>query len=388
MHVPIQLHEKKTFRNEPRTPGPWWVRTKGFMCNSCTRPLMSHTFARKLNLTLAPLDETLKGAIIELGDRPSHGWNQLSTQPHQAQYQGIGQAAVEVDFSMNPTSPRRAIITFIIFEDSILPRGSSVDHVINGAFARQSPGWVDDALMNDEISQSYRRGLSGTSHCELPRTTHQSSHSALEPTSQRRLPSRYLAMTATHQLKYLGPMVFRGVEDTSAERWHTTFSTIFGAFAWRVRPEGFSSCPTNIPPTRESVNSKKNNPPTRESVTTRRVFLAPPTVPVQDLIQERIVVSFPPGQFVTRRGCSAPTEVLACISGQHNYNFISQDWICEHGVADWFQVDCPPAPAKYLEDIRFPDEEPLFGKKMYLDGAVTLLVSIPGCPARRVKFCV
>ena len=306
MHVPAQQHGENTFRNKPRTPGPWWVRTKGFICNSCTTPLMSHTFARKLNLTLAPLDGTLKGPIIELGDRPSHGWNQLSTQPHRAKYQGIGQAAVEVDFSMDPRSPRRATITFIIFEDSILPRGSSVDYVINGAFARQSPGWVDDALMNDEISQSYRRGLSGPSHCELPRTTSPSSHSAREPTSQRRLPSRDLAMTATHQLKDLGQMVFHGVEDKNEEKWHTTFSAIFGAFAWRVRPEGLASCPTNM-----GKNGKRDTPPTRESVTTRRVFLAPPDDPVLELVQERIMVAFPPGQFVTRRGCSAPTEVLA-----------------------------------------------------------------------------
>ena len=97
-------------------------------------------------------------------------------------------------------------------------------------------------------------------------------------------------------------------------------------------------------------------------------------------------MSFTPGQFVTRRGCSAPTEVIAGAFGRFDYNFVSMDWFCEHGVAAWFSVDCPPAPAKYLEDIRFPDEEPFFGKKLELDGAVTLTVSIAGYAPRPVSF--
>ena len=31
MHVPILLHGENTSRSEPRTPGPWWVRTEGFI---------------------------------------------------------------------------------------------------------------------------------------------------------------------------------------------------------------------------------------------------------------------------------------------------------------------------------------------------------------------
>ena len=99
------------------------------------------------------------------------------------------------------------------------------------------------------------------------------------------------------------------------------------------------------------------------------------------------MVTILPGQFVTLPGCPPPEEVVACVSGRNDYNFISQKWICNCGVLE-LGLDCPPAPAKYLEDARFPDEDALFGKKMHLDGAVTLLVSIPGCPAKRVKFCI
>ena len=244
-------------------------------------------------------------------------------------------------------------------------------------------------MLTDDISQSYRQGLSSSSRCEVPRAANASAHSALEPQNQRRLPAHDLALTATHQLTYLGPMVFRGVEDTNAEKWNTTFSTVFGAFAWRVMPQGISSSPTTLT-ARQRLDdwyATRGAPPTRESVTTQHVFLDSASTPVQDLSQERIVVSFLPGQFVTLPGCPPPEEVVACLSGRDDYSFISQEWICNCGVLE-LRVDCPPAPANYLEDARFPDEDALFGKKMHPDGAETLLVTIPGRPAKRVKFCI
>jgi len=410
MPVPVVLLGENTFLNTPRTPSPWWVRTKGFVDDNATTPLMSHSFARKLNLILEPLEDTMKGPIIKLGTRPGFGWNQLSNQPHRAQYHGIGKAAVKVDFSTDPTSLRCAVVTFVIFEDNILPRGSSVGFVLSGAFTRQSPAWVKDALMNDEISQSFCKRLSAPSHCELPRTCNRPTSSAAEVPERRRIPARDLAMPTKHVLGGGSATPPESGHTRSAEQptaspdalrdrmrdedcWLTGFATAFGNFEWRVCPQGLASSPAvaqrlfnNVPQSLPRVNER--NLPTRDSVKTRRVFRENITDPTSEIVGDRIAVSFTPGQFVTRRGRVAPTEVLACISGKFDYNLISMDWICEHGVAAWFSEHCPPAPAKYLEDIRFPNEEPFFGEKLELNGAVTLMVSIAGYAPRGVTFFV
>ena len=414
--VPVLEHGGNTFRDEPRTPGPWWVRAKGFICNSCCRPLMSQSFARKLNLALTPLDGTLTGAIIELADRPSNGSNQLSTQPHRAQYHAIGQAAIKVDFSTDTTSPRRAMVTFIVFGDLILPRGSLVDFVVNGAFARDFPSWVEEALLHDDVSPAYRHGLSSPSRCEVPRAANASAHTSLEPPAQRRLPARELALQTTDQLEHFNPEVPIKGEDTSSSRdrdeltgstlvrasplptWQTTFSPIFGAFAWRTTPQGLSANPTVTEPAvleRWGSTAKEiltnwystRGVPPRESVTTRRVFLDSAAGPSDALPHERVVVTILPGQFETLPGCPPPEKVVACVSGRNEHNFISQEWLCNCGVLQ-LGVDCPPAPAHYLEGSRFPDEDALFGKKMHLDGAVSLPVLIYGCTPKRVKFCL
>ena len=241
--------------------------------------------------------------------------------------------------------------------------------------------------MNDEILQSYREGMSAPSYCKLPRTCNQPTSAAGGATERRRIPARDLTLPTIHfqrdgkttppESEHIRcaeqpspapepPRVRRKNDDY----WRITFDTTFGLLEWRIGPQGLISSPE------------------RHYVHTRCVFREQTDDYSSETVGDRITVSFTPGQFVTRCGCIAPTEVVAGASGRFDYNFVSMDWICEHGVAAWFSVDCPPAPAKYLENIRFPDDEPFFGKKLELDGAVTLTVSIEGYAPRRVTFFV
>jgi len=193
MYELVVVHGQDAFTNIPKPPEPWWVRTKGFLDDTATRPFISRSFARKPNLNFEALDTNVAGPIIELGTRPSYGWNQLSNRRHRAQHYGIGQVSIAVDFSTDPNQPHRGVVPFVVFEDSTLPRGSSVDFVQHSAFTRQSPAWVEAAVLNDQIAQGYRQGLSAPSYCDLPRTCNRPAAAAPGPQA-RVIPARDLAM--------------------------------------------------------------------------------------------------------------------------------------------------------------------------------------------------
>ena len=115
------------------------VRTFGFIDMETSQHFMARSFAEKTHLDLSSLDTSASGKIVELRPRPGY-FHQLSFQWHRTRYHGLGRIPVTLDLCRTGQEPRLVAINFVVLEDGTLQRGSSVDFVIGGTFARQLPG--------------------------------------------------------------------------------------------------------------------------------------------------------------------------------------------------------------------------------------------------------
>ena len=119
--------------------GLWSVATSGFIDIAANADHMSASFARTFNLNFNDLNVTSTGALNDLQPRPG-GPGEMGFQLHRCRYHRLGSINVDLNLAHCSRLPRTLPrVTFRIFDDSVLPRGSSVDIVLSWASARRCP---------------------------------------------------------------------------------------------------------------------------------------------------------------------------------------------------------------------------------------------------------
>jgi len=156
----------------PRYPGDatvllhddeWWRTAEGVIDMTASRPYMSLAFAKGLSYNRESLNTGDANEISELDLRPG-GWNQMSFRPHRTRYWGLGTLTVGVCFFRDEDMPCRVLnVEFMVFDDSTLPKRSSMDMVLHPAFATQLPERIQGSARSDAVSQSFSRGLTSGS---------------------------------------------------------------------------------------------------------------------------------------------------------------------------------------------------------------------------------
>ena len=121
---------------------------------------MSASFARILNLDFYTMDMSTLGALCELRVRPG-GWREMNWLPHRCQFHRLGRVTVTINLAHIANVPRHMAVSFWVFDDSVLPHGSSLDFVLSWETARRCPMWMSEAARTDDTSQCFATALVG-----------------------------------------------------------------------------------------------------------------------------------------------------------------------------------------------------------------------------------
>ena len=189
-------------------PGQWSTGTWGIVDCCSTDDYMSASFAKILNLDFDTMDVSTTGALCELRVRPG-GRREMGWLPHRCQFHRLGRVTVTINLAHVANSPRHMAVCFWVFDDGVLPNGSSLDFVLSWETARRCPTWMSEAARTDDTSQCFATTLIG------------------ETVPPRQAPQPDLARlgASTHGSNAAGPFWL----DTWSISWKDTFGPLYAA---------------------------------------------------------------------------------------------------------------------------------------------------------------